>query len=122
MVHCRHRTWKILDFRFWICGIASLYHHRYEILFQAECIFDDRYLYRFDGSKLEEGQADQHRCSLEKRLAKSDEKLMNVEHPPAMHRALSWRNHLFINQMVKFASHRLQGIAGRSNAQHRTSN
>jgi hypothetical protein len=62
-------------------------------LFQAECIFDGRHLYRFDGSKLEEGQADQHRRSLEKRLVKSDEKLMNVEHPPAMHRALSWRNH-----------------------------
>jgi hypothetical protein len=27
------------------------------------------------------------------RPVKSNEKLMNVEHPPAMHRALSWRNH-----------------------------
>jgi hypothetical protein len=56
------------------------------------------------------------------RPVKSNEKLMNVEHPPAMHRALSWRNHWSINQMVKFTSHRLQGIAGRSNVQHRTSN
>jgi hypothetical protein len=25
---------------------------------------------------------------------------MNIEHPPAMHRALSWRHHKFVNLMV----------------------
>ena len=39
------------------------------------------------------------------------------EYPPAMHSALGWCNHWIINQMVKFASHRFQGIAGRSNVE-----
>ena len=40
---------------------------------------------------------------------------MNIEHPPAMHSDLGWYSHLFTRQMVKFAQHRYQGIAGRSN-------
>jgi hypothetical protein len=49
------------------------------------------------------------------------------EHSPAMHSALGWCKHGYINHMVKLASHRFQGIAGRSNTEkmnieHRTSN
>ena len=53
--------------------------------------------------------------------------LKKNEHPPAMHSAMDWCKHGYINQMVKLASHRFQGIAGRSNTEktnieHRTSN
>gem|GEM_PF-5605143 len=37
------------------------------------------------------------------------------ERPPAMHSALAWSKRRYINQMIKFASCRFQGIAGRSN-------
>ncbi len=39
-----------------------------------------------------------------------------------MHSALAWCKREYINQMVKLASHRFQGIAGRSNIEHPTSN
>ena len=39
------------------------------------------------------------------------------EHPPAMHSAMGWCKHGYINQMVRFASQRFQGIAGRSNTE-----
>jgi hypothetical protein len=42
--------------------------------------------------------------------------------PPAMHSALGWCKYGFINQMVKLASHRFQGFAGRSNIEGPTSN
>ena len=42
------------------------------------------------------------------------------EHLPAMHSALGWNSHLFIRHMVKFAPHRFQGIAGRSNIERPT--
>ena len=46
------------------------------------------------------------------------------EHPPAMHNAMGWCKHGYINQMDKLASNRFQGIAGRSNPpeadRHRT--
>jgi hypothetical protein len=45
--------------------------------------------------------------------------LKKDEHPPAMHSAMGWCKHGYINQMVKLASHRFKGIAGRSNVQHR---
>ncbi len=45
--------------------------------------------------------------------------LKKDEHPPAMHRAMGWCKHGYINQMLKLASHRFQGIAGRSNVQPR---
>jgi len=35
------------------------------------------------------------------------------KHPPAMHRALAWPKHGYLNQMVKFTAHLFQGIAGR---------
>ncbi len=44
------------------------------------------------------------------------------EHPPAMHSAMGWCKHGYINQMIKLASHRFQGIAGRSNIVRPTSN
>ena len=34
--------------------------------------------------------------------------------------ALVWCKHVYINQIVKFASHRFQGIAGRSNIERPT--
>ena len=34
-----------------------------------------------------------------------------------MHSTMGWCKHGYINQMVKFASHRFQGIAGRSNTE-----
>jgi hypothetical protein len=39
-----------------------------------------------------------------------------------MHRALAWCKHGYINHMIKFASYRFQGIAGRSNIERPTSN
>jgi hypothetical protein len=39
-----------------------------------------------------------------------------------MHRALAWCKHGHINQRIKFASYRFQGIAGRSNIERSTSN
>jgi hypothetical protein len=44
------------------------------------------------------------------------------EHPPAMHSAMGWCKYGYINQMVKLASQRFQGIAGRSNIERPTSN
>ena len=44
------------------------------------------------------------------------------EHPPAMHSTMGWCKHGYINQIVKLASHRFQGIAGRSNIERPTSN
>ena len=40
---------------------------------------------------------------------------MNIEHPPAMHIVLGWHWHRYIHQIVRLISHRLQGIAGRTN-------
>jgi hypothetical protein len=39
-----------------------------------------------------------------------------------MHSAMDWCKYGYINQMVKLASHRFQGIAGRSNIERPTSN
>ncbi len=39
-----------------------------------------------------------------------------------MHSAMGWCKHGYINQMAKLASHRFQGIAGRSNIQRPTAN
>ncbi len=39
-----------------------------------------------------------------------------------MHSALAWCKREYINQMIKFASYRFQGIAGRSNIERPTSN
>ncbi len=44
------------------------------------------------------------------------------EHPPAMHSALAWCRYGYKDQMVNFASHRVIGIAGRSNIERSTSN
>jgi hypothetical protein len=44
------------------------------------------------------------------------------ERPPAMHSAVAWCKRGDINQMIKLAAYRFQGIAGRSNVQRRTSN
>jgi len=44
------------------------------------------------------------------------------ERPPAMHSAMGWCKHGHVNLMVKFAPHRFQGIAGRSNIERPTSN
>jgi hypothetical protein len=40
------------------------------------------------------------------------------KHPPAMHSPRGWCKHGRVNQMVKIAPHRFQGIVGRSNVQH----
>jgi hypothetical protein len=47
---------------------------------------------------------------------------MNIEHPPAMHSALVWCIHGHINNMIELNLRHYQGIAGRSNVQHRTLN
>ncbi len=39
-----------------------------------------------------------------------------------MHSAMGWCKHGYINQMDKLALNRFQGIAGRSNTQHRMLN
>ena len=44
------------------------------------------------------------------------------EHPPAMHNAMGWCKHGYINQKDKLATRRFQGIAGRSNIERPTSN
>jgi len=44
------------------------------------------------------------------------------EHPPVMQSAMGLCKHGYINQIIKFASHQFQGIAGRSNVQHRMMN
>ena len=48
--------------------------------------------------------------------------LKKNEHPPAMHSVMGWCKHGYINQMVELVSQRFQGIAGRSNDQHRMLN
>jgi hypothetical protein len=48
--------------------------------------------------------------------------LKKDEHPPAMHRAMDWCKHGHTNKMVVLDSHQIQGIAGRSNVQHRILN
>jgi hypothetical protein len=48
--------------------------------------------------------------------------LKKNKHLPTLHSAMGWGKYGYINQMVKLASHRFQGIAGRSNIERPTPN